>query len=251
MAMTAPSPRRWIWLCAARTASPWLPEATWTSSCGQVWLPTSPSTAKPREPWNASTADFVCGPKIPSTITAWPCAPSRYWMVLTSSPVEPAFTSGHVSAIPFLPLPGALGANVTAPQGPCQGSTLDAQAAVDDDRSAGHEGALLAGQEHDRVSDLVRAGVASERNHLFESFGRVLTRGADGLDLDCVLEVIVGRSRVQRVDPDPLAGHLFGRRAHQPDQGVLGRGIGAYRLVGGDANDAGVDDQTASGLHYP
>ena len=45
------------------------------------------------------TAVFVNGPKTPSTPVEWPCAVTRYWTVLTSSPVDPSCSSGHVSAL--------------------------------------------------------------------------------------------------------------------------------------------------------
>jgi len=64
-----------------------------------------------------------------------------------------------------------------------------------------------------------------------------------------VLEGVVDRPRVDRVDADPAVGDLLGRGAHEPDERVLRRRVGGDAGVGGEADDARVEDQAAARAH--
>ena len=72
---------------------------------------------------------------------------------------------------------------------------------------------------------------------------------ARGRGLDPVLEAVVDRARVDRVDADAAVGDLLGGGPHEPDQRVLRRRVGGDAGVGGEADDARVEDQAPARAH--
>ena len=124
---------------------------------------------------------------------------------------------------------------------------LDGHAAVDGQRGAGDERALVAGQEQHGAGHLLRCRVPGQRDELLEHPGGLRGRCAGGGDLDAVLELVVDRAGVDRVHPDAARRGLLGQRAHQPHQRVLGRGVGADPGGGGQADHARGDHDARAG----
>ena len=127
------------------------------------------------------------------------------------------------------------------------GNNSDRHAAVHGQRGAGDERALVAGQEQHGPRHLIRRRVPAKRDQFLErnrGSGRIKTRSGD---LDAALELVVDRSRVDRVDPDAERRGLLGQRAHQPDQRVLGRGVGDDPRGRGQPDHAGGDHDARPG----
>ena len=124
---------------------------------------------------------------------------------------------------------------------------LDGHAAVDAQRGAGDERALVAGQEQHGAGHLLRCRVPGQRDELLEHPGGLRGRGAGGGDLDAVLELVVDRAGVDRVHPDAARRGLLGQGAHQPDQRMLGGGVGADPGGGGQADHARGDHDARAG----
>jgi len=124
---------------------------------------------------------------------------------------------------------------------------LDGHAAVDAQRGAGDERAFVAGQEQHGAGHLLRCRVPGQRDELLEHRGGLRGRCAGGGDLDAVLELVVDRAGVDGVHPDAARRGLLGQRAHQPDQRVLGGGVGADPGGGGQADHARGDHDAPAG----
>ena len=113
----------------------------------------------------------------------------------------------------------------------------------------GGEGAAVGGEEQHRVGHLLGRGVAAERDHRIEELAGVGAERRRQAALDVALEVVVDRARRHDVDPDAPGRRFLGDRAHQPDQPVLGGGIGGDAGIAGDADHARGHDDAAAVAH--
>jgi hypothetical protein len=126
-------------------------------------------------------------------------------------------------------------------------TNLDRHAAVDGQRGAGDERALVAGQEQHGPGHLLRRRVPAKRDQFLERNGSPGRVKPGSGDLDAVLELVVDRTGMDRVHPDAARRGLLGQRAHQPDQRVLGGGVGHDPRCRGQADHAGGDHDARAG----
>src|SRR5512132_4182278 len=87
-------------------------------------------------------------------------------------------------------------------QRPQTSASSVAHATVDRQRGARDERAVVAGEEQNGARDLLRRGVAAERDALLEKLGGALRGRAGDVDFDRVLDAVVDRAWVDAVDAD-------------------------------------------------
>ena len=93
------------------------------------------------------------------------------------------------------------------------------------------------------------AAVPAERDDAVEELGAVLADDLGEPLLDPGLELVLDGAGGEHVHPDVARRRLFGHHAGQPDEGVLGGGVGAHARVGAGAHDARGDDDAAPVVH--